>query len=121
MVFFCIPCLALVIYFAVMGIFFPKYRTYLKEGWRCFIDKLKGKKCAVSFDNRMRMALSAWLTRRGMVRAGRFMHNERNFNTVLAIFAVMTTIISIYLMILFVQFYFYPPCAADNSTCSVSV
>ena len=118
---FCIPCLALLIYFGIMSIFVPKYRVYLKEGWRCFIDKLKGKKCAVSFDNRMRMALSAWLTRRGLVRAGRFMHSERNFNTVLTLFVVATTILSIYLVILYVHFYFNPPCAADNSTCAVSV
>lgn len=118
---FCIPCLALLIYFGIMSIFVPKYRVYLKEGWRCFIDKLKGKKCSVSFDNRMRMALSAWLTRRGMVRAGKFMHNERNFSTVLTLFVVATTILSIYLAILYVHFYFNPPCPADNSTCSVSV
>ena len=63
-----------------MSIFFPKYRRYIREGWRCFTDKLRGKKCSVSFDNRMRMAFSMWLAKRGLVRAGKFFSIERNFN-----------------------------------------
>ena len=120
MVLFCIPCLALIVYFGVAGIFFPKYRVYLKEGWRCFLDKIRRKKCSVSFDNRMRIALSAWLTRRGMVRLGRFFNNERNFNMTLTAIMVISTILTIYLMMLWVQFYFYPPCD-DGSTCAVDL
>ena len=117
MVLFCIPCLALVAYFAIAGIFFPKYRLYLKEGWRCFLDKLRGRVCSVSFDNRMRIALSAWLTKRGMVRAGRFMHDQRKFNIALTVVAVVSTIISIYLMIVFINYLYNPPC--NDNVCSV--
>ncbi len=117
MVFFCIPCLLLIVYFAVAGIFFPKYRIFLREGWLCFVDKLRGRVCSVSFDNRMRIALSAWLTRRGMVRMGRFLHDERNFNITLTVFAIVSTVVSIYLFIVFVQFLYSPPCTAD--TCSI--
>lgn len=117
MVIFCIPCLALLVYFAVAGIFFPRYRTYIREGWGCFLDKLKGKKCSVSFDNRMRLALSTWLTRRGMVGLGKFLYNKRNFDMTLIIVAVASTIVSIYLFILLVQFWIYPPCGPD--TCSI--
>ncbi len=120
MVLFCIPCLALLAYFAVASIFFPKYRIYLKEGWLCFLDKLRGKVCSVSFDNRMRIAFSAWLTRRGMVRLGRFLHDQRNFNLTLTVLAIVSTVISIYFLFLFVQFWFYPPCDT-GSTCSISV
>jgi hypothetical protein len=117
MVLFCIPCLALLAYFGVASIFFPKYRVYMKEGWRCFIDKLKRKKCSVSFDNRMRIALSSWLTKRGLVKLGRFFNNERNFNMTLTIFVVGSTILTVYLLLLYIQFWFNPPCT-DN-TCSI--
>ena len=120
MVLFCIPCLALVAYFGIMSIFFPKYRVYLKEGWLCFMDKIRGKRCSVSFDNRMRIALSAWLTRKGMVRLGRFMHDERNFKMTLTVIMVVSTIISIYLFGLLVYYWLYPPCDAV-STCAVGI
>ena len=120
MVLFCIPCLALLAYFGIASIFFPKYRSYLREGWRCFMDKLMMKKCSVSFDNRMRIALSSWLTRRGAVRLGRFFHSERNFNMTLTILVLVSTLITIYFMILLVQFWLYPPCDT-GTTCAVDV
>lgn len=117
MVIFCIPCLAILAYFVVASIFFPKYRTYIREGWRCFLDKLRGRHCSVSFDNRMRLALSAWLARRGMVRLGKFLYNKRNFDMTLIIVAVISTIVTIYLFAVLVQFWISPPCGPD--TCSV--
>ncbi|MBN2330563.1 MAG: hypothetical protein JXC85_02000 [Candidatus Aenigmarchaeota archaeon] len=120
MVLFCIPCLALVAYFAIASIFFPKYRVYLKEGWLCFMDKIRGKRCSVSFDNRMRIAFSAWLTRKGMVRIGRFLHDRRNFNYTLSAIMIISTVISIYLLALLVQFWLYPPCDT-GSVCTVDV
>jgi hypothetical protein len=117
MVLFCIPCLALVAYFGIASIFFPKYRMYLREGWRCFMDKLRRKKCSVSFDNRMRLAFSGWLIRHKMVRAGRFINNERNFSITLTVVAVVSTIISIYLFVLFIHYLYNPPCS--ETTCSV--
>ena len=118
--FLCVPCLVLLAYFGVMGIFFPKYRRYIKEGWRCFLDKLRGKKCSVSFDNRMRMAFSMWLAKRGLVRAGKFFGNERNFNYFLIVVAVASTVLTIYLFLLFIHFQFNPPCNPGDS-CAVNV
>ena len=115
MVFFCIPCLVLVIYFAIMGIFFPKYRRYIKEGWRCFLDKLKGRKCIASFDSRMRLAVSMWFSERGMHSIGRFLQNERNFNLTLMVVGVVSTVVSIVLFIMLINFLIYPPCA--NGVC----
>lgn len=120
MVLFCIPCIALVVYFVVAGIFFPKYRVYIREGWRCFTDKLRRKKCSVSFDNRMRMALSAWLTKRDMVRLGRWFNSERNFNMFMTTFAIVSTILTIYFIWLFVQFLVTPPCDVGD-VCSVDL
>jgi hypothetical protein len=119
-IFLCIPCLVLLAYFGVMGIFFPKYRVYIKEGWRCFSDKLRGKKCSVSFDNRMRMAFSMWFAKRGLVRAGKFFSNERNFNYFLIAVAVISTVLTIYLAVLFIHFQINPPCDAGGS-CAVNV
>jgi len=117
MVIFCIPCLALIAYFAVAGIFFPRYRLYLKDAWICFTDKLRRRRCSVSFDNRMRVDLSAWLAGRGMVRMGRFLYSERNFNTMLTVLVIVSSIVSVYLSILLIQFWFSPPCT--EATCSV--
>ncbi|RLJ09118.1 MAG: hypothetical protein DRP13_01125 [Candidatus Aenigmatarchaeota archaeon] len=107
---FCVPCLALLLYFAVASVFFPKYRVYVREGWRCFVDKLLGRKCSVSFDNKMRLALSMWLTNRGMTGLGKFFYKKRNFDIVLMLFVIISTIISIYFFLLFIKFWISPPC-----------
>ena len=118
---FCLPCLALLIYFGIAGIFVPRYRNYIKEGWKCFWDKLRGKLCSVSFDNRMRIALSMWLARRGFVRLGRFFHNEKNFNIVLTATVVVFTIISIYLLVLMIKFLVASPCAEEAGKCVLKI
>ncbi|MFO7872594.1 MAG: hypothetical protein R6U26_03030 [Candidatus Undinarchaeales archaeon] len=115
MVLFCIPCLALILYFGIAGIFIPKYRTYYKDAWKCFLDKIKGKKCSVSFDNRMRLALSMWLTKKGFESAGKWFHKKRNFNLVLIIFVITTTILSIYLFALLIQYLQNSPCDTGSS------
>lgn len=118
---FCIPCLALLLYFAILAIFMPKYRMYVKEGWRCFIDKFLGRKCSISFDNRMRLALSMWLTKMGLVKMGRFFYVKKNFDWTLIIVVVALTVLSIYLLVLYIMFQINPPCAAENATCAINV
>ncbi|MCX6818856.1 MAG: hypothetical protein NT129_02550 [Candidatus Aenigmarchaeota archaeon] len=113
MVLFCIPCLVLLLYFLIASIFFPRYRTYIKDGWRCFIDKLMRRKCAASFDNRMRLAFSMWLTSHHMPGLGRFFHSERNFKLTFTILGIVFTILSIYLFLLFIHFQINPPCSDD--------
>jgi len=108
---FCIPCLALLLYFIIASIFFPKYRIYIKEGWKCFLDKLLGKKCSVSFDNKMRINFSMWLTKKRMVRLGKFFYNKRNFDITLIVVVVILTAISMYFFILLIKFWISPPCA----------
>ena len=120
MVLFCIPCLVLLGYFAVASIFVPRYRGYIKEGWRCFIDKLTGKKCSVSFDNRMRLAVSMWFTKRRMPRIGKFLQNKRNFDTTLIVIGIVSTIVSIYLFALLITFLIHSPCDVGD-TCAIDV
>lgn len=112
---FCIPCLALLLYFLIMGIFFPRYRGYLRESWICFLDKLRGKKCSISFDSRMRLSFSIWLTKKGMVRLGRFFYKKKNFDIVLSILIIVITIVSIYLFVLWIQYLINPPCDVGDS------
>ncbi len=117
MVFFCIPCIVLVAYFLVASIFIPRYRVYIKEGWRCFADKFRGKECSVSFDNKMRLVTSEWFVNRGMPRIGKFLYKKKNFDWTLIIVGVVTTVLSIYLFALAIQFSFNPPCTTD--TCGI--
>ena len=115
MVLFCIPCLVLLLYFLVASIFFPKYRVYIKDGWGCFIDKLRGKNCSVSFDNKMRLAASEWFTKRGMLRVGKFLYNKRNFDWTLIVIGIATTLITVYLAFVAYQFWFIkPPCTVET-------
>ena len=118
MIFFCIPCLVLVVYFLVAAIFFPKYRAYVKEAWKCFSDKIKGKKCSFSFDNKMRLALSMWFAKRNMPRIGKFFYNKTNFTIVLTIAGILFTIITTLLFILLVKFLIQSPCS-QGSSCSL--
>ena len=118
MVIFCIPCLILVAYFLVASLFMPRYRVYIKHGWRCFSDKIRGKECSVSFDNKMRLVTSEWFVKRGMPRLGKFLYKKKNFDWTLIIIGVVTTIVTCYLAVLAYQFWFVePPCTTD--TCSI--
>jgi len=114
---FCIPCLVLISYFAIASIFVPKYRLYIKEAWQCFLDKLRGKKCSISFDNRMRLAVSMWFAEKNMPRIGKFLHDERNFKITLTMVGVVFTVISIFLFIVLLEYLAHPPCEGD--VCSI--
>ena len=120
MVLFCIPCLILLAYFAIASIWIPRYRTYIKEAWRCFSDKIRGRKCSVSFDNRMRLAVSMWFTERKMPKVGKFLQNKRNFEVTLVVIGVVTTIVSIYLFALLISFLIHSPCETGD-TCAIEV
>lgn len=120
MVFFlCIPCLVLVLYFLIIAIFFPQYMPYLKEAWKCFMDKLKGKKCSVSFDNKMRLAFSMWLTKKGYVKAGAYFYDQKKFNRFFTIFGILFILISTILFVLLIKFLFFgSPCSTGDG-CSI--
>jgi len=119
MIFLCIPCLVLLTYFLILAIFFPKYRVYVKEAWKCFSDKLKGKKCSFSFDNKMRLAFSMWLAKHDMKKLGKFFYNQKNFNTFFTIFGIIFIIVTSILGILLIKFIFFgSPCTPDSG-CSL--
>ena len=108
----------LVAYFVVASIFIPRYRVYIKAGWRCFADKLRGKECSVSFDNKMRLVVSEWFANRGMPRIGKFLYKKRNFDWTMITIGILTTVVTVYLTFMAYQFWFVePPCTVD--TCSI--
>jgi hypothetical protein len=115
MIFLCIPCLVLLIYFVILGFFFPKYHGYIREAWECFYKKLIGKKCSISFDNRMRIKLSMWLSKNGFSRLGKFLYKKKNFDMILIVIGIVFTILTIWLMIVFIQFLIKSPCEDPNS------
>jgi len=116
---FCIPCLALLLYFGILSIFIPKYRLYIKEAWRCFIDKLRGRKCPVSFDKKIHQAFVLWLARRNKVGAAKFFSSKKNFDIILIMVLLLFTIISTYLFWLLIKFLFIKsPCAGATGICS---
>lgn len=84
------------------------------------MDKITGKKCSVSFDNRMRLAVSMWFTKRRMLKVGKFLQNKKNFDTTLIVIGIVTTILSIYLFALLITFLIHSPCETGD-TCAIEV
>jgi hypothetical protein len=115
MVLFCIPCLALILYFLVVSLFVPRYRVYIKEAWICFLEKLRGKKCPVSFDKKMHHAFVMWLTKKNWLAAARFFHKKRNFDIGLVVFLTILTVVSTWLLWLLFKFLFIQsPCEGST-------
>ena len=120
MVFFlCIPCLAIFLYLAIAGIFFPQYRVYLKEAWKCFVDKLRGKKCSVSFDNKARLAVANWFAKRNMTKTAQFFYKKRNFDITMIVIFIAFTILTTWLFFLFIKYLIHSPCA--GKTCEIKI
>jgi len=118
MVLFCLPCIALVLYFLVVSIFVPRYRVYIKEAWRCFLDKLKGKKCSISFDERMHKAFVMWLARHNKLGMARYFSSKKKFDFWLGFSVIIFTVVSTWLLWLLIKFVILgkSPCAGNNQT-----
>lgn len=116
----CIPCLALVLYFLILSIFIPKYRLYIKEAWMCFMDKLRGRKCPVSYDKKMHEAFVMWLAKKNKVGAAKFFQKKRNFDILLITGMIVISIITTYLFFLLVKFLLVgSPCDNGGGVCIV--
>lgn len=121
MIIFCIPCLTLILYFLILSLFIPRYRILIKEAWLCFVDKLHGRKCSVSFDNKMHKAFVLWLAKRNHLKAARFFQKKRNFDIFLASTLIIFTIVTTWLFLLLIKFLFIePPCPStgDGGVCT---
>ena len=115
MVLFCIPCLALILYFLIISLFVPRYRVYIREAWICFVEKLRGRKCPVSFDKKIHHAFVMWLTKKNKLGMARFFSKKRNFDIWLTILLIVLTILSSWLFWLLIKFLFIKsPCAGSQ-------
>lgn len=115
----CIPCLTLLLYFGILSIFIPKYRLFLADAWRCFIDKLRGRKCPVSFDKKMHQAFIMWLARKNKVGMAKYFSDKKKFDWWVISLFIMFSIVSTYLFILLMKFLFIKsPCEGAIGICT---
>ncbi|MBI5148095.1 hypothetical protein HZA33_00255 [Candidatus Pacearchaeota archaeon] len=115
----CIPCLTLLLYFGILSIFIPKYRLYIRDAWRCFIDKLRGRKCPVSFDKKMHQAFILWLAHKNQVKLGRYFSDKKKFDLWVIIIFLIFSVVSTYLFWLLIKFLFIKsPCAGTSGICT---
>ena len=117
-VIFCLPCLSLLFVFAIVGIFFPKYRPLIKEAWECFWKKLTLRPCEQSFDQKMRGKILAWCVKNNHPKMGKFIN--KHYNTILSIIGVIFIIINIILLYLFIKWIILGlnPCKNKNGICT---
>ena len=112
---FCLPCLSLIIYFALIGIFFPSKRKFIKDAIKCFWKKFKGEYCSDSFDELVHKQFVMWLSDKKMDSLAKFFVNKKNFDRVLVIsMLVFLTINSILLILLFKWIFIKSPCAGEG-------
>lgn len=99
-VFFCIPCLILFGVMGILGIFFPKYRPYIKEAWQCFWRKLQFKPCDSPFDQKVKAKITGYFIKKNYMRLAKF--NQKYFEVMMTLFGIVFFIVSIYLTYLFI-------------------
>lgn len=118
---FCIPCSMLLIIFGIIGLFFPKYRPFVKEAWKCFVNKLMMRKCEASFDTKVKASLVAYFMKRGNMKMAKFVN--KYFNIIVTIFGIIIVVVSIYLTYLFVKWIILgqSPCTAEEATCKIEI
>jgi hypothetical protein len=111
----CLPCLSLIIYFLIIGIFFPSKRKFIKDAIQCFWKKFKGEYCSDAFDLLVHKQFVMWLSEHNMNRLAKFFVNKKNFDRVLVIsMLVFLTINSILLILLFKWIFIKSPCAGEG-------
>lgn len=115
---FCIPCLGLLLYYAILAIFFPKYRKEVKLAFDCFWRKLTLRPCLQGFDQKMKNKATAKLMKYSP-RLAKFVHNY--FDIIMTIFTILTIVSIIYALYLGIHWFilYNSPCAGSNSTVCV--
>lgn len=111
----------LLLIFAIISIFFPKYRSFVKEAWQCFVNKLLMKKCEASFDTRIKASLVAYFIQRGKIKTAKFVN--KYFNVLITLAGVALIAISILLFYLFIEWIIlgHSPCIENGTVCKVEI
>jgi len=115
--FFCLPCLTLIIYFTIVGIFIPSKRAFIKEAIKCFWKKLTLQHCTDSFDDLVHKRFVMWLLDR-KPRLAKFFGKKIRFDLFLSFTAVIFTIVNVLLLVLLYKWLFIKsPCEAGGGVC----
>ena len=114
---FCLPCLSLIIYFVVIGIFFRTKRRFIKEATICFWKKITHQRCTDAFDDLMHKQFVMWLMNRSEVLARKF-KDKRLFDVTLVVIATIFSLINTLILILLYRWLFIQsPCDAVEGVC----
>jgi len=116
---FCLPCLSLIIYFAVIGIFFPSKRHLIKKAIKCFWKKITRQHCTDAFDDLVHKQFVMWLMDRNKFLAKKF-KDKRLFDVAIVFTAIAFTTINILLLVLLYKWLFIKsPCNAGEGVCTL--
>jgi len=117
---FCLTCLSLIVYFAILGIFFPSKRKFIKEAIRCFWMKATGKHCTDAFDDLIHNRFCMWLLEHKHRTLANFFGPKRRFDALVITSFIIFAVLNIYLFYLLITFLQNPPCKAA-SACRIKI
>lgn len=121
MVLICIPCLALLIIFGLLSLFFPRYRPFVKDAWHCFWRKLTLRPCEQSFDQKIKSKLMAYFASKNNGTMARFVN--RHYETTMTVIGVVMIVLIVISSFLFIKWILLnrSPCAENtNGTCGLN-
>ena len=110
---FCLTCLALIFYFAILALFLPNQRVFLLEAIKCFWKKLTLKHCTDAFDDIIHKRFTMWLSEKKLNRLASFFADKKHFDIVVSLFGLTFVLINILLFYLLV-YYLKHPCNIEG-------
>ena len=115
---FCLPCLTLILYFVILGIFMPSKRQFIKGAILCFWRKLTLHKCTDAFDILMHTRFVMWIAGKNRMSLSKFFKKKRNFDIALAILGLVFMVLNTVLFYLLYRFLFIKsPC--NEGACQI--
>ena len=110
-------CFIALFIFAILGLFSTKYRSYFIEASDCVFKKMTLRKCTTSFDNKMKMKITAKISLVSKPLA-RFVFKKFDLlSWILTIIMIISIIWSAYLAFFgLYNFFTYGNCDGPNST-----
>jgi len=115
---FCLPCLALIIYFSILGIFLPSKRNFIKDAIQCFWKKLTFQHCTDAFDDLVHKQFVMWLSEKNKDSLAHFFSKKRNFDIVLSLATLVFIVLNGLLLILMYRWLFIKsPCDSQKGVC----
>ena len=109
-------CFVALFVFAILGLFSVKYRSYFFEAFDCVLRKATLRKCTTSFDKKMKMKVSARVSKFNKPLGSFVFKNFDVLSWILTIIMVISLIWSFYVAFMGIYNYFiYGNCDGPNS------